>query len=999
MIWLWQWFWFVLWRNRFAIAVASLVWLIWRSGTQPRRLAYPCQQAAAANLGFLAVLFIPEAARRHAARRRPVRRAFALATGSVALAGALSLLISAGVSVYSQYVASQSYFVMAGMATNIPPPATPAPEAVVAIHRRPSSPTTAAEIEAMVRKAVADAGGLAGVVKPGDRVVIKPNLVNDNIWTPSAPTGVTTDPRVVAAVVKLAKEAGASSVAIAEGCAGPANWNTNDPVELDRHITWRAFTRAGYDTDGDRKFDYDPTVELIDLNDAGTGGLVPRPITSTPPNTALVTLPNGVIRNQYYVPKAILKPEQGGTCDVFISVPCLKNHGNGGVTLALKNRVGCAPSDIYHVTDYVPSHSNQMKWDLVHWAVRYNGLDGSGLPTRLPPFPRDVTHQNPPAPTGADTLVQNITVHYTIVDLNLVRPNDFAVVDGLIGITDGPTGTNKPATPMRLIMAGRDSVAVDTIGALCMGYNPLENLHIGWAWNRGLGTRDTSAIIVVGDRVDAIRQMFPANYGGSVPVETVDPSLTFISPADGSTVWGDVKITAEAADNTGLSKAELRVKLAAGPNLLVNGDFENGSAGWQTWRASWGSGETWDFNNTEPGHLGNACLRLSSGHASFGVYQEVAVTPGKTYKIDAYWKGEKLGPRGEDNWYEVLLLDGPWDYGKADGNPNVYPYDDPSEPVFNEMYGYDSHTYTMPDSFGWEWTHDLNDTPIDTMDRNGLRKATGNVMTVVLKAGAAGQASGSSGWFDNISLVEVDTEEELVAVLPKPSSPFEMTWHAADYPDGDYDLTLTVYDIALNETSRTHRVSKIAIPGPVIAVDPRQLDPVCHVGTDAAADQLLVWNAGINRLEYRIDVEFDAPASDWLTVNPTTGWSEGEQDAIAVTYATAGMSPGTYTARIVVSDNGSTPEPARQSPTTIPVTLVVETVKADFDFDGDVDQGDYGFLQSCLNGEMMPIPGSACVAADLQKDGDVDQADVALFQLCFGAPDVIAPATCDDTYP
>ena len=54
----WRWGIFLLVRNRFAIAIASLVWLIWRSGSQPRRLAYPCQQAAAANLGVLAVLFI-----------------------------------------------------------------------------------------------------------------------------------------------------------------------------------------------------------------------------------------------------------------------------------------------------------------------------------------------------------------------------------------------------------------------------------------------------------------------------------------------------------------------------------------------------------------------------------------------------------------------------------------------------------------------------------------------------------------------------------------------------------------------------------------------------------------------------------------------------------------------------------------------------------------------------------------------------------------------------
>ncbi|HOM50247.1 MAG TPA: DUF362 domain-containing protein [Phycisphaerae bacterium] len=103
----WQWFWFVFTKNRFAIAAASLIWLVWRSGSQPRRLAYPCQQAAAANLGFLAVLFVPALAR-HRRRRYGSSwpQAAELATGSVLLAGVLFILVSAGVEVYSNLTAA-----------------------------------------------------------------------------------------------------------------------------------------------------------------------------------------------------------------------------------------------------------------------------------------------------------------------------------------------------------------------------------------------------------------------------------------------------------------------------------------------------------------------------------------------------------------------------------------------------------------------------------------------------------------------------------------------------------------------------------------------------------------------------------------------------------------------------------------------------------------------------------------------------------------------------
>lgn len=984
----WQFFWAIIARNKFAIAIASLVWLLWRSGTQPRRLAYPCQQAAAANLGFLAVLFIPEMARRHAARRKPRRRAFALATGSVALAGVLALLISAGVSVYSQWM-------LAGLVASIPAGITSAPAAKVGIHQTDLDvkSLTVDDVEAMVRKAVADAGGLDGIVQAGDSVAIKPNLVNDNVWVPSDPTGVTTDPRVVAAVVKLAKEAGAATVTIVEGTAGPYDWNTSDPVELDRHVTWRAYQRAGYDADADGYFDYDETVALIDLNDAGTGGLVPRPVTSTPPNTELVTIPNGVLRTEYYVPKAILRPDQGGTCDVFISVPVLKNHGNGGTTGALKNRVGCAPSDIYHVTEWVPTHSNQMKWDLVHWSVPFPF--GSGYPTGAPPFPRNVTHSNPPAPSGTASVMENLNVHYSIVDLNLVRPNDFAVIDGLVGITNGPTGTNTPDPYMAMILASQDSVAIDTIATLIMGYDPLQNLHIGWAWNRGLGTRETSLIEVVGDHVADVRRQFTCGYGGLVCVETVPPdpeSFDIIEPLEGGTVFGDVPVIATASDNVGLSKAELRVKRLAGENLMVNGDFEGGSVGWTPWKApDWGSGETWDFENTEPGHLGTQCLHLSSGHASFGVYQEVPVTPGKTYKIDAYWKGQKLGPDGAHNWYEVLILDGPWDYGQADGNPNVYPYDDPSQPVFNEMYGYDSHTYAMVDDFGWEWTHDLNGTPVDTKGRNGLRTASGDVMTVVLKAGACCDATGSSGWFDDISLVEVGDEEELVATLPDPGDPFEIVWHSTEFLNGEYELKLTVYDIALNETTKTRRVFKTDIPGPIISLDTETLSPSSHITTNPADDAFAVWNSGVYTLSYKVEV--DQP---WLSVYPETAESDGEADTITVYYDTSGLLAGTYTATITVTDNGSVPEPA-QNTETIAVTLTVETVKPDFNGDGDVDMEDFGNLQQCLSGAGIPQNLPECLDARLDTiDDDVDEDDIIIFWQCLSGPGVLADPSCDD---
>ena len=78
------------------------------------------------------------------------------------------------------------------------------------------SPTVAdAEVEAMVRQAVALAGGLEDIIEPGDTVVIKPNLV----WDARPEFGHVTDPIVTRAVVRLAQEAGAGQVLIrVEAC-------------------------------------------------------------------------------------------------------------------------------------------------------------------------------------------------------------------------------------------------------------------------------------------------------------------------------------------------------------------------------------------------------------------------------------------------------------------------------------------------------------------------------------------------------------------------------------------------------------------------------------------------------------------------------------------------------------------------------------------------------------------------------------------------------------
>ena len=77
-------------------------------------------------------------------------------------------------------------------------------------HRSPE------RVVALVREAVGHLGGMSAFVKPGQTVLLKSNLT---VFY-SAEEGCTTDPLVIGAVIRLAKEAGAKRVQVAESSGG-----------------------------------------------------------------------------------------------------------------------------------------------------------------------------------------------------------------------------------------------------------------------------------------------------------------------------------------------------------------------------------------------------------------------------------------------------------------------------------------------------------------------------------------------------------------------------------------------------------------------------------------------------------------------------------------------------------------------------------------------------------------------------------------------------------
>ena len=107
-----------------------------------------------------------------------------------------------------------------------------------------------------------------------------------------------------------------------------------------------------------------------------------------------------------------------------------------------------------------------------------------------------------------------------------IRPADFVVMDGLQGLQHGPipawddSGTydyQSSIMNMRLILAGRNAVAVDTIAALVMKCDPKKVPYLTMLEADGLGTTDESNVTLVGSQVSEVAQPFASKQTDVCP--------------------------------------------------------------------------------------------------------------------------------------------------------------------------------------------------------------------------------------------------------------------------------------------------------------------------------------------------------------------------------------------------------------------------------------------------------------------------------------------------
>jgi len=374
------WLWHLVLNNRAAIAVASLLWLLIRSGSQPRRLSYPCQKAAAANVGAFALGLVPAlgASRKRRCPHAPGRSLFTkrqlvigvgmFAVAWVGLAGyriASALWTPAAPAVL---VASSTMAEYPGqqLSTRLFYPSTE--EAVVAFKRDasitgygtyPYGPDDS-DVYNLVFETVRALGlgtydnPLADFISEGDNVLIKPNLVDYDSNNASF-----THPAVLRPVIDMCAMAlgNSGTITVADGTGHP-------PYIVEDQCGYTAAFFAYLDSlwpnvTIQRATLWEPDnfswIHLgTDANGVSAYKVESPPGYPDPYTRADISKYNGTYSSSHYSETDAhgVTPDSSTVdwlpindrlfdADVVINMPKLKVHGYYGVnTLAIKNWVG-----------------------------------------------------------------------------------------------------------------------------------------------------------------------------------------------------------------------------------------------------------------------------------------------------------------------------------------------------------------------------------------------------------------------------------------------------------------------------------------------------------------------------------------------------------------------------------------------------------------------------------------------------------------------------------
>ena len=176
--------------------------------------------------------------------------------------------------------------------------------------------------------------------------------------------------------------------------------------------------------------------------------------------------PKGYNLKTFRLPSTIVKIMEQRDYITYINLPKLKTHSMARVTLGIKNQWG------------FPQHADR----------------------------------------GKD---HNYNLHSKLVDVyELIQP-DITIIDGTEGTINGhypPTAwEDKLVIPFNILIGGRDTLAVDVVGARIFGLTLNEVPHLKIASERGLGVAELNKINVIGRDLDEYKEKYDWNLVQEFP--------------------------------------------------------------------------------------------------------------------------------------------------------------------------------------------------------------------------------------------------------------------------------------------------------------------------------------------------------------------------------------------------------------------------------------------------------------------------------------------------
>lgn len=266
--------------------------------------------------------------------------------------------------------------------------------------------------------------------------MLKPNLVAES-------PVFTTKLIVVKTLAQLMKKAG-KEVLIGEGSAAASSFNviSNETFRTNKRQILDGMQQYVFNTLGYTEMAKSLNIPLINLH---SGEIIEVP------------LKNGLVANSVKIHKSLTE------IDLLCSVPMMKTHVLGTVTLAMKNLIGLYPGTEYYAV---------RSW--LHDRAAEAGSPG---------------------------------VAYEVIDMNNAVRTGLSVIDASTAMEgNGPSDGN--LVDMGLIIAGTSPLATDMVGATLMGFEPDDIPAIVLAHKTGMLPLTSDDIEIRGLRPDQCKRNF-----------------------------------------------------------------------------------------------------------------------------------------------------------------------------------------------------------------------------------------------------------------------------------------------------------------------------------------------------------------------------------------------------------------------------------------------------------------------------------------------------------